>query len=288
MFFNTVSLAGEIDLEGVLVAVLAGVIGLIYGCGMLYLIYIGLFGFIVDPIKRYFRLRNETIRNKKLKTERLEKEKILKLKIEKYQKEKLEIQNLKSFRSDISLQELLIEISNYIEPCSKCSNNEFSLKKINETVLILECVNCNKMKDHNYYSIPNKKINQLYSRYKLYKDYYKYKDYDFLKDDFIDLNKIDLNKINGKRYYYSYQRLQVIGNKTPKPKVINDHPRYFSKEVQREVFERDKEQCVRCGCKDNIQFDHIIPFSKGGASSSNNCQILCQSCNLRKSNKIGY
>lgn len=283
MTFYTVSSDVEIDLGGVL----GVVIGLIIICGTLYLIYIFLFGFIVDPIKRYFKVRNDTIRNNKLKTERLEKEKILKLKIEKYQKEKIEIQNLKSFRSDISLQELLIEISNYIEPCSKCSNNEFSLKKINETVLILECVNCNKMKDHNYYSIPNNKINQLYSRYKLYRDYYKYKDYDFLKYDFIDLYKVDVNKINGKRYY-SYQRLQVIGNKTPKPKVINDNPRYFSAEVQKEVFRRDNGQCRRCGIDYNIQYDHIIPFSKGGASSLENCQILCQSCNLRKSNKIGY
>ena len=33
--------------------------------------------------------------------------------------------------------------------------------------------------------------------------------------------------------------------------------------------------------------DHIIPFSKGGNSTWRNLQILCESCNLKKSNKIG-
>lgn len=56
--------------------------------------------------------------------------------------------------------------------------------------------------------------------------------------------------------------------------------------VRAEVWRRDQGRCVNCGVKENLQFDHIIPVSKGGATSAKNLQLLCQSCNLTKSAKI--
>lgn len=35
----------------------------------------------------------------------------------------------------------------------------------------------------------------------------------------------------------------------------------------------------------DCHFDHIIPYAKGGASTLENCQILCVECNLKKSDK---
>lgn len=53
------------------------------------------------------------------------------------------------------------------------------------------------------------------------------------------------------------------------------------------IWSRDEGKCVYCGSNENIHIDHIIPFSKGGATNVENLQLLCQKCNLQKSNKIG-
>jgi len=63
--------------------------------------------------------------------------------------------------------------------------------------------------------------------------------------------------------------------------------RVITQKVKDEVWRRDSGRCVSCGGQDNLEFDHIIPFSKGGASTYRNVQLLCQTCNRRKSATIG-
>jgi hypothetical protein len=57
--------------------------------------------------------------------------------------------------------------------------------------------------------------------------------------------------------------------------------------VKRIVWERDKAKCAECGSTQDLHFDHILPYSRGGTSTNpENIQLLCQKHNLTKSNKI--
>ena len=53
------------------------------------------------------------------------------------------------------------------------------------------------------------------------------------------------------------------------------------------VWNRDGGQCVKCNSTQDLEYDHMIPLSKGGANTYNNIQILCRKCNRSKSDKIG-
>ena len=57
--------------------------------------------------------------------------------------------------------------------------------------------------------------------------------------------------------------------------------------VKLQVWKRDGGKCVECGATDELHFDHIVPFSKGGTSlKMENIQLLCARHNLEKSAKI--
>ncbi len=66
-----------------------------------------------------------------------------------------------------------------------------------------------------------------------------------------------------------------------------EHDRLIPTLVKVEVWKRDKGKCVLCGNKENLHFDHIVPFSKGGTSLlAKNIQLLCAKHNLLKRDKI--
>lgn len=48
--------------------------------------------------------------------------------------------------------------------------------------------------------------------------------------------------------------------------------------VRRNTFKRDGYKCTRCGSKQNLEADHIIPFSEGGITHISNMRTLCSKC----------
>ena len=63
--------------------------------------------------------------------------------------------------------------------------------------------------------------------------------------------------------------------------------RAFSPKMARTAYERQKGICPKCGKHfeiEEMQADLITPWSKGGKTTAENCQMLCADCNRRKSN----
>ena len=70
--------------------------------------------------------------------------------------------------------------------------------------------------------------------------------------------------------------------RTPKP-----NNRHIPASIREKIWNRDAGRCVICGSTVDIEYDHMIPFSRGGSHSVNNIRILCKKCNRSRSNKIG-
>ncbi|HUU42820.1 MAG TPA: HNH endonuclease [Planctomycetota bacterium] len=57
--------------------------------------------------------------------------------------------------------------------------------------------------------------------------------------------------------------------------------------VKLEVWKRDAGKCAKCGATNDLHFDHVIPWSKGGSSATpDNIQLLCGKHNLEKHDRI--
>jgi HNH endonuclease len=71
------------------------------------------------------------------------------------------------------------------------------------------------------------------------------------------------------------QEMRRIGRKIPRNVMLR-------------VARRDNNQCQICGevlLDNEIEFDHIIPVSKGGSSEEHNVRVTCFNCNRRKRNR---
>lgn len=82
--------------------------------------------------------------------------------------------------------------------------------------------------------------------------------------------------------------LNRLNNRTassPATDTLADRKR-IPKDVRNAVWIRDAGLCIECGADDYLEFDHVIPVSKGGSNTLNNIQLLCRRCNATKSDRI--
>ena len=61
--------------------------------------------------------------------------------------------------------------------------------------------------------------------------------------------------------------------------------RAFTESQKREAFEAQKGVCPACGgtfALAEMEADHVTPWSEGGKTTADNCQMLCKACNRLK------
>ena len=119
----------------------------------------------------------------------------------------------------------------------------------------------------------------------------------FFKGDMYNVDDIQ------KRHRYTDEELQLLileHYDKERTKFERLRRRYKSETVQREsrrresipehvriaVWRRDGGKCVRCGSRENLEYDHIIPASKGGGNTARNIELLCERCNREKRDRI--
>ncbi|MFE6226886.1 HNH endonuclease [Streptomyces sp. NPDC057854] len=48
---------------------------------------------------------------------------------------------------------------------------------------------------------------------------------------------------------------------------------------------RDGFACVRCGEREGLEVDHVLPIAQGGSWTLDNAQTLCKGCHREKTAK---
>ena len=204
----------------------------------------------------------------------------LKIKHRNFRKE-----NIHLFNSSKNLNLGIQKLSELISYCKKCENRDFTVWELSEKRLVYRCDFCKKKSTLNH-----EVVSDIFKNYQYYRKLYDYckatqkKINIFWKRFHFDTTKFNLNTPLHRGI--TFKGIGAI--QLEEPKVENDKKsRRISQDVKDKVWNRDGGKCVECGSNENLEFDHIIPHSKGGANTYRNIQLLCEPCNRSKSAKIG-
>ena len=94
---------------------------------------------------------------------------------------------------------------------------------------------------------------------------------------------------DGVRHVFKFKLAAVEGDEdfAIAPRADLPHRRVIPTSVKVEVWKRDGGRCAQCGATDELHFDHIVPWSKGGTSlTAENVQLLCARHNIQKRDDI--
>ena len=93
-----------------------------------------------------------------------------------------------------------------------------------------------------------------------------------------------------RRDYYDFcnnECSNLYKEKNPAIFYVENNKRHsISSDLRQSIWNRDGGRCSKCGDTNQLEIDHIIPVSKGGATSLKNLELLCFPCNRSKSAKI--
>lgn len=80
--------------------------------------------------------------------------------------------------------------------------------------------------------------------------------------------------------------------RVPEVIVLTEYDRVPQNAVafsRRNIYRRDRFACQYCGAQpgsEELTIDHVLPRSRGGTSTWENCVLACLDCNARKANRL--
>ena len=177
----------------------------------------------------------------------------------------------------------LIQRSFRIEPCPRCHELENQLNEVspNARSIRLECTTCGRKYWAEVISPDGYKLASYYNDFVSMADKAERLGADLPADSYQTAARL-------RGHLDEARQIRLIRFEVPKgPMPFEQTTRETIPEsVRATVWRRDGGACVQCDSKEHLQFDHIIPVSKGGATSTVNLQLLCRACNLKKTNVI--
>jgi hypothetical protein len=96
-------------------------------------------------------------------------------------------------------------------------------------------------------------------------------------------------EMDARRTVFKFKLVAVAGDDNLELPVHMDaaRRRVIPTAIKIDVWRRDKGKCQECGATDELHFDHVLPYSKGGTSlTAENVQLLCARHNLQKRDRI--
>lgn len=92
-----------------------------------------------------------------------------------------------------------------------------------------------------------------------------------------DLSKVKPKKERNEKYDMFKSRANTMNSRAKKKGVCGIVKADELKSLM------DKQNCCqKCGRKNYLVFDHIVPLYKGGTNTIDNLQVLCRICNMEK------
>lgn len=92
------------------------------------------------------------------------------------------------------------------------------------------------------------------------------------------MEHVDKERVKFERLRRKFSSSEILEVATVRERI--------SEEVRIAVWRRDGGKCARCGSRERLEYDHIIPVSKGGGNVVRNIELLCERCNRSKGAEI--